>query len=153
MAKEKNATPETQTPSVTPEDRMAAIEAKIAEMMANAEKKLEQAEEAQKKAEEILAAAEAKTAPIPAEAKIAEINAAGEEYVIVELFKDNDKYSDDVFVAVNGEGCNIPRGRRVKIKRKFWDVLNQSRAQDVKTAQLIQDKADEYANDAQDRLK
>lgn len=146
MAKEKNATPETQTPSVTPEDRMAAIEAKIAEMMANAEKKLEQAEE-------MLAAAEAKTAPTPVEAKIAEINAAGEEYVIVELFKDNDKYSDDVFVAVNGEGCNIPRGRRVKIKRKFWDVLNQSRAQDVKTAQLIQDKADEYANDAQDRLK
>lgn len=36
-----------------------------------------------------------------------------EEYVPVRLFKDKEKYSDDVFVAVNGEGCLIRRGETV----------------------------------------
>jgi len=60
-----------------------------------------------------------------------------EEYVDVELFRDNDKYKDDVFVAVGGENCLIKRGVPVRIKRKFALVLNQSRLQDMKTAALI----------------
>lgn len=60
-----------------------------------------------------------------------------EEYVEVELFKDNGKYSDDVYVAVNGENCIIKRGEPVKIKRKFANVLEQSRKQDAKTSELI----------------
>ena len=60
-----------------------------------------------------------------------------EEYVPVRLFKDNEKYSDDVFVAVNGEGCLIRRGETVMIKRKFAEVLEQSDRQDLYAAGLM----------------
>ena len=42
---------------------------------------------------------------------------AGEELVSVRLFKDNDKYKGDVFVAVNGQSVLIRRGERVAIKK------------------------------------
>lgn len=60
-----------------------------------------------------------------------------EELVEIMLFKDNGKYKDDVFVAVNGQNCVVQRGKPVKIKRKFAEVLRQSMDQDVSTAQLI----------------
>ena len=60
------------------------------------------------------------------------------ELVEVRLFKDNNKYKDDVFVSVNGENCLIKRGERVKIKRKFAEVLEQSDMQDAQTARLIE---------------
>ena len=67
------------------------------------------------------------------------------ELVEIELFKDNKDYKDDVFVAVNGESCNIKRGVKVKIKKKFARVLEQSRRQDIKTAEMMDAKADEFA--------
>ncbi len=60
------------------------------------------------------------------------------EYVSVKLFKDNDKYKDDVYVAVNGQNCVIKRGEWVRIKRKFALVLDSSEIQDMKTAELIE---------------
>lgn len=60
------------------------------------------------------------------------------EYVDVKLFKDGDRYSDDVYVAVNGQNCLIKRGEWVKIKRKFALVLDQSEIQDMKTSELIE---------------
>lgn len=60
------------------------------------------------------------------------------ELVEVKLFKDNNKYSDDVFVSVNGDNCLIKRGERVKIKRKFASVLDQSDMQDYETSKLIE---------------
>jgi len=52
-----------------------------------------------------------------------------EELVEVRLFKDSERYKDDVFVAVNGESCLIKRGETVKIKKKFAlaieDAVNQ----------------------------
>ena len=68
----------------------------------------------------------------------------GNELVEIELFKDNKDYKDDVFVAVNGESCTIKRGEKVKIKKKFAKVLEQSRRQDIKTAKMIDEKADEF---------
>lgn len=62
----------------------------------------------------------------------------GEELVPIRLFKDNDKYKDDVFVAVNGERVQIKRGETVHIKRKFADVLEQSMRQDTATAHMIE---------------
>ena len=60
------------------------------------------------------------------------------EYISVKLFKDNDKYKDDVYVAVNGQNCIIKRGEWVKIKRKFALVLDSSEIQDMRTAQFIE---------------
>lgn len=67
-----------------------------------------------------------------------------EEYVPVRLFRDNDKNSRDVFVAVNGEGCLIKRGEDVMIKRKFADVLEQSDRQDMYASGLMDERAGEY---------
>ena len=68
----------------------------------------------------------------------ARIAAEMEEYVEVKLFKDNDKYKDDVFVSVNGENCVIQRGVRVKVKKKFAEVLDHSEHQDYETSVLIE---------------
>ena len=68
------------------------------------------------------------------------------ELVEVKLFKDNNKYKDDVFVSVNGENCVIKRGEKVKIKRKFAEVLDNSDLQDYETSKLIEKKSSEFAN-------
>ena len=110
--------------------------------------------------EAILAAAKAEAAKIVEEAKAAipgkgmseerkkiveADKVRGEELVDVKLFKDNDKYKDDVFVQVNGENCLIKRGERVKIKRKFAEVLDNSDMQDYETSKLIERKSEEAA--------
>lgn len=75
----------------------------------------------------------------------------GEELVSVRLFKDNDKYKGDVFVAVNGQSVQIRRGERVEIKKKFADVLEQSLEQDQRTAGLIERESSAYEA-AKDKL-
>ena len=57
------------------------------------------------------------------------------ELVTVKLFKDNDRYKDDVFVAVNGVGMIVPRGVEVQIPRKYAIALKNSEAQDSFAAQ------------------
>lgn len=49
-----------------------------------------------------------------------------EELTEVYLMKDNDRYKGDMFVCVNGVGIMVPRGERVKIKRKYADVIKKS---------------------------
>ena len=49
-----------------------------------------------------------------------------DEYVEVRLFRDGDKYKDDVLVGINGYMCRIKRGVPVKIKRRFAKVIAQS---------------------------
>ncbi len=51
------------------------------------------------------------------------------EKVTVKLFKDNNKYKDDVFVAVNGVGMLVPRGVEVEIPRKYAIALANSEKQ------------------------
>lgn len=64
-----------------------------------------------------------------------------EEYVEVMLFKGKGKYAEDLVVGVNGEFCNIKRGMRVKIKRKFAEVIDNSEFQDEQTLWLIEARA------------
>jgi len=59
------------------------------------------------------------------------------ELVRVTLFRDNDKYKDDVLVAVNGKAWNIQRGVEVEIPRYVWLVLEASLSQDNETAKMI----------------
>ncbi len=68
----------------------------------------------------------------------------GEELCEVRLFRDNGKYSDDVYVSVNGENCIIKRGETVKIKRKFKEVLDNSYAQDAVASDMQKELSDEY---------
>lgn len=78
----------------------------------------------------------------------AERKAYWNELVPVRLFKDNNKYKDDVFVSVNGENCVIKRGVNVMVKRKFAAVLELSDLQDTETSELIEKKSNEYANES-----
>ncbi len=67
------------------------------------------------------------------------------EYVEVRLFKDNEKYKDDVYVAINGKNCVIRRGVWTRIRRKFALLLDQSEIQDLRTAELIEGEALQFA--------
>ncbi len=68
------------------------------------------------------------------------------EYISVKLFKDNDRYKDDVYVAVNGQNCIIKRGEWVKIKRKFALVIDASEIQDMHTAEFIENEQRRFAS-------
>lgn len=63
------------------------------------------------------------------------------EYVEIRLFKDNEKYKDDVYVAINGKNCVIKRGVWTRIRRKFALLIDQSEIQDLRTAELIAGEA------------
>ena len=78
------------------------------------------------------------------EKKAARIAAYYEEYVDFYAIKDNHRYRDDIYVAVNGESCLIKRGVPVKIKRKFYEAIKNSMDQDAKTAMMIEGLKDEY---------
>ena len=118
-----------------------------AEMKAEMQKMLDDAKaEAAKIVEEAKASVTPSTVSADDRAKM---DAYWNELVEVKLFKDNGKYSDDVFVSVNGETCQIKRGERVKIKRKFAAVLDASDVQDYETSLLIdrESKKDKFAGE------
>ena len=128
-----------ETVTETPELNMSDIQAQVAAILAQAQA------EAKKIVEDAKAAVGKKNTSGMTAEELAEHNALMNEYVEVKLFKDNGKYKDDVFVAVNGENCLIRRGERVKIKRKFAEVLDNSEHQDYETAMLIEQKSGEWA--------
>jgi hypothetical protein len=74
------------------------------------------------------------------------------EYVSVKLFKDNDKYKDDVYVAVNGENCVIKRGVWVKIKRKFALIIEQSEIQDIRAVEAMQDAVERFERETKKHI-
>ena len=124
---------------------MEELRAQLLDMMEQA--KLESAaliENARAEAARILA--EAKTGGNSAVS--AEERAAHEAYmneeVEIQLFRDNDKYRDPVFVGCNGETIAIQRGERVKIRRKFAEILENSDKQDYETGLLIRRKSEEF---------
>lgn len=73
------------------------------------------------------------------------------EYVEVKLFKDNDKYKDDVYVAINGKNCVIRRGVWTRIRRKFALLLDQSEIQDLRTAELMAGESLQFAEESRRR--
>lgn len=114
---------------------MEELRKQVADILAQAK------DEARKIVEEAKEAAGTKDAMTPEERAAHEAHM--NELVEVKLFKDSGKYKDDVFVGVNGETIAIQRGVRVKIKRKFAEVLDNSEHQDYETAELITRKVKE----------
>ncbi|MBQ7821175.1 MAG: hypothetical protein IJ391_02715 [Clostridia bacterium] len=49
-----------------------------------------------------------------------------DDYVEVRLFRDGDRYRDDVLVGINGYMCRIKRGVPVKIKRCFARLISEA---------------------------
>ena len=56
----------------------------------------------------------------------AELKEYYDEEVDVFLHKDDGKYKDDVIVIHNGTAIKIPRGKHVKVKRKYALIIDQS---------------------------
>ena len=129
-ANEQQVTTQT-TPAAEAEDIIAKAKAEAAAIVA----------EAQAKAKETLEAAKetAPAAPKP------------NDLVPIRLFKHNDKYKDDVFVAVNGRSFQIKRGETVQVPAYVAEVLEQSMAQDNATANLIERESSAYAAEAKAR--
>lgn len=75
------------------------------------------------------------------------------EKVEIRLFKDNDRYKDDLFVAVNGVGYQIQRGVKVKVPLNVALVIEQGMEQDERTAALIEKESGIYERDVADRLR
>lgn len=65
------------------------------------------------------------------------------ERVSVTLFKDGDKYKDDLVVGVNGDMIKIPRGVPTMVKRKHALLIEQSLIQDTSASDLIKKFVDE----------
>jgi len=146
MANEKTTKPETTKPeSVNLADVTKIVEEMLEKAKADAEKI---AVDAKAEAKKIIADAKASVSgELTEEQKKAneERKAYWNELVEVKLFKDNNKYKDDVYVAVNGENIVIKRGERVQVKRKFAEVLDKSDMQDYETSMLIEKKSSEFA--------
>lgn len=77
----------------------------------------------------------------------------GDELVTVQLFKDNEKYSADLFVAVNGERILIQRGVPVQLKRKFAEVIERSMTQDGIAETMMQKMAADYERNTEEKTR
>lgn len=75
----------------------------------------------------------------------------GDELVTVELFYDGEKYKDPVPVIVNGIKILVPRGKPVKIKRKYAEVLDHSAKQDKSANKMMDNMVDEFEAESQAR--
>ncbi len=111
-----------------------------------AEKKIEMTPEEieeiiQKAKTEALAEYQAGAAGNPEEKKATQ---EPEERVTIELFKDNDKYRDDLVVGVNGKYYQIQRGIPVSVPRSVAEVIANSKAQDSAAADYSKAKEQEY---------
>ena len=137
MAKNESKIEKQEEQIMSPELEM--IKAQIAKMI----------EEAKAEAEAILNNAKEQAKAVSEGKKVMSEEAKrAEDYwnedVEIQLFKDGGKYKDDVYVAVNGQNCLIQRGKPVKVKRKFAEVLRQSLEQDNETADMIRELESDY---------
>jgi len=64
--------------------------------------------------------------------------------VEIELYRDNDKYNNDVTVIVNGKVYQIKRGEKVKVPKAVAEVLDNAKAQRnfaTRTIDRLRDKS------------
>ena len=64
-------------------------------------------------------------------------------------FKDDDKYKDDIFVAVNGKRYQKKRGVDVEVPESVYKVLMNSSAQDQAAYRLMEQKANDYKSETE----
>jgi len=75
----------------------------------------------------------------------AERKAYLDELVPIMLFKDNDKYSQDLFVSINDKTWLIQRGKQVMIQRYVALHIQEMQEQDMSTAAMIAELSGEYS--------
>ncbi len=125
---------------------LEALQKEMQEMRCEYEKQIESLRRAEEKRAAVKGARKSKFADF-LKAQEAWLN----EYVEVRLFKDNEKYKDDVYVAINGKNCVIRRGVWTRIRRKFALLLDQSEIQDLRTAELMEREEGRFADESRRR--
>jgi hypothetical protein len=73
-----------------------------------------------------------------------ETEAFENERVPVYLFRDNDKYKDDVIVNINGKNYIIQRGVTVYVPRCVKNVLDSQQRMDMATDEAVRRMEAEY---------
>ena len=80
-----------------------------------------------------------------------EQDVAGKEKTVkIRLFKDNERYKDDVFVAVNGRSYQIKRGEEVEVPACVAEVLERSQHQDEATAWMMERESSSFTAKARE---
>lgn len=71
-----------------------------------------------------------------------------DDMVEIEIFKDTDRYKDDVIVSLNGKVFQIKRGVRVKVPAAVKEILDHSREQDQQTALMTEELENDFQQKA-----
>lgn len=66
--------------------------------------------------------------------------------VEIELYRDNDKYKNDVTVIVNGKVYQVKRGEKVKVPKAVAEVLDNAKAQRNFASRTIDRLSDKSQN-------
>ena len=66
--------------------------------------------------------------------------------VKIRLFKDNEKYKDDLFVSLNGMAYQIQRGIVVEVPEVVAEIIKRSEEADANTSMMIDSAKSEYKN-------
>ena len=70
---------------------------------------------------------------------------SSEEFMVkIKLFKDDDKYKDDLVVGVNGKVYQIQRGMEVEVPLCVAEVIENQERQDKETARKIAEAVEKY---------
>ena len=135
------ATSKTKETSAAPE--AVDMDKVRAELDAEVQKILEMAKE--EAAEIVAGAKKAKEEDIPVEttAQKAERERM-KEMVEIKLFKDNDRYQDDLFVGYNGTGYIVKRGIPVKVPRAVAQIISDSEAQQDAAVSMITELTEDF---------
>lgn len=73
------------------------------------------------------------------------------EKVTIRLFKDNNEYSDDVYVGWNSRSFQIKRGVDVEVPRGVAEIIKQSEEQSQAATMLMQGLSDDFENESKKR--
>lgn len=91
--------------------------------------------------------AEKKNAAPAEEQKQPEVTAPVDDGMVeIELYRDNDKYKNDVTVIVNGKVYQVKRGEKVKVPKAVAEVLDNAKAQRNFAARTIDRLSDKSQN-------
>lgn len=119
----------------TPEELLEEAKAQAAAIL----------EEAEKQAAEKLKEAEKAAKPARNEAR------AQPELVSIRLFKDTERYKDDLKVAINGKNWVIQRGVTVMVPDYVAQFIEQSLKQDLDTAMMLEKRQKEFKDETEAR--
>jgi hypothetical protein len=77
---------------------------------------------------------------------MAEATKKGKAKILTTFLKDNGKYSHDIVVGINGRFTQVQRGVPVELDDDVYAVIESSMRQDGMTANLIEQKKQEFKN-------